>query len=150
MQTDSNQSTYNSYNWDSTTNADGQYIIKAIAYSLSGQKSEDTVTVNVDNIVLTLQASRIRERAWTIRKLYGKIDISVQNLGMSPVSKFILYRKDSGSGYQTITEIPGSGLSNGSYTYFDKIPDRNKNYTYKCEAVLSGGTIIDVSNEINI
>lgn len=150
VQTDSNQSTYNSFNWDSTTNADGQCIIKAIAYSLSGQKSEDTVTVNVDNIVLTLQASRNQERAWTIRKLYGKIDLSVQNKGSSTVSKYILYRKVSGSTFQSIAEIPGSQLSSGNYVYYDKYLGKNENYTYKCEAVLSGGTIIDVSNEINI
>jgi hypothetical protein len=40
------------YNWDTTLYANGNHTIKAIAYDASNNNSSDTITVNVENVVL--------------------------------------------------------------------------------------------------
>jgi hypothetical protein len=104
-------------------------------------------------VYITIDAERKEERAWIIRKHYGKIDITVDNPDAVPVSKFVVYRKE-GMDYQVVKEILPSELElqngNFSFTFTDEYLEKNVTYTYKVEALDLDGRVIGISNEKTI
>jgi len=138
------------FDLDSMEYPNGTCKIKVVATDTVGQQASDEITVTVQNIVLTIQASMNEDHAWIIKKLYGKIDLSIENLGSVPISKYIIYRSESGEEFQNIGEISELELQNGRSTYVDKYLEKNENYTYKVEALDSNGVIMGRSNEVTI
>jgi hypothetical protein len=96
---------------------------------------------------LTLQASRHTEKAWIIRRQYGKIEITVDNPDAIPIAKYIIYRKADDGAYQTIKEISSSEVQSGTYIYIDKFLENEKTYTYKAIAMNNEGVIVAISCE---
>lgn len=99
---------------------------------------------------IILQATREQENAWIIRQQYGVINLTAANPNSIPISKLILYRKNSGENYQAITEIPGSELQNQGCSYLDTFLDKDVTYTYKAETVYSDGRVSGISNQETI
>ncbi len=102
-------------------------------------------------VYITIEAERKEERAWIIRKHYGKIEIAVDNPDAVPVSKFIVYRNE-GLDYYAVKEILPSEieLQNGNFSFNDEYLEKNMTYTYKVEALDLDGRVIGVSNEKTI
>lgn len=136
--------------WSTIMYRNGSHKIKVTAYDTNAQQSSYEIDVTVHNIVLTLQAERLEEKAWMIKKYFGRIQLSVDNSGNVPVQKYVLYRKQAGNSYQSIMEITPSQLQNGAFTYLDKYLDKNASYTYKIMAYDSSGEEVGVSNEQTI
>lgn len=136
--------------WTTLTYQNGAHKIKAIGYDTSAQQTSYEIDVTVQNVVLTLQAERLEERAWIVRKYLGRIHLTAENTGNVPIQKYTLYRKQTGGIYQSISEIEPSQLQNGSLVYLDKYLDKDTNYTYKLVAYDPDGKSVGVSNEQTI
>nr|NIM15472.1 hypothetical protein [Candidatus Aminicenantes bacterium]NIM82219.1 hypothetical protein [Candidatus Aminicenantes bacterium]NIN45430.1 hypothetical protein [Candidatus Aminicenantes bacterium]NIN88251.1 hypothetical protein [Candidatus Aminicenantes bacterium]NIO84608.1 hypothetical protein [Candidatus Aminicenantes bacterium] len=107
----------------------------------------------IQNLLLTLQVSRQEERTWLIRKQYAEIRLTVQNPGNIPVSQYIIYRKEAGTGtdqYQAIKDIPGADIQEESRTFYDLLPQNDKSFTFKVEALDADGMVIGASEEQTI
>ncbi len=138
------------FTWSTLTYSNGPHKIKATAYDTGGGQVSTEIDVTVQNVVLGVQAERLEERAWMIKKDFGQINLSVENTGNVPVQRYVLYRREAGNTYRAIKEIAPSELQSGSYTYVDKYLDRNISYTYKLAAYIPGGEEVGVSNEQTI
>lgn len=136
--------------WPTEVYLNGTHKIKVTATDASAQQASHEIDAIVQNIVLTLQAERLEEKAWMIKKYFGRIQLGVVNSGNAPVQKFVIYRKQDGNSYQPIMEITPSQLQNGAYTYLDKYLDKNASYSYKIVAYNSSGEEMGVSNEQTI
>ncbi|MCP5108113.1 MAG: hypothetical protein GY950_32295, partial [bacterium] len=124
-------------------------IKNALKENLSALWDNDAFVAKIHSLVLNITAARHEERSWLIKKQYGKIEWSVENSGNIPISKFVLYRKAYGSAsYLSLTEIPVSSQS--VYEYTDLIPDKEKSYTYKVEALDDTGEVVGISEEVTI
>ncbi|MFC2155187.1 SBBP repeat-containing protein [Acidobacteriota bacterium] len=136
-----------SYRWDSFRFSNGTHKIKAAVVDTVGQQAEDEITVTSRNLILTLRVSRLQERAWLISRDYGKIDLTVENPTELHAAKYIFYRKESFGLYRAISEIPGSELQGGAYSFNDLYLQRGKTYIYKAEVLDSKGVLIGISEE---
>ncbi len=140
------------YNWSGTvTPSKTGHVFEPV------NRVNDSVISDIGNqdytayyIVLSLRASRETERAWLIRRQYGKVDLTVENEGNLPVSKYVVYRKESGENFLPLIEISGSQFQGPTYSYVDKYLDKDKSYTYKFSAVDANGITIAGSNEKTI
>ncbi|MFC2155720.1 SBBP repeat-containing protein [Acidobacteriota bacterium] len=137
------------YEWVSYHFPNSSYTIKAEAVDTEEHKSADEIMVTTQNVILTLDVERKVEQAWLIRKYYGTIDLNAANPGSLIVKKYIVYRKESGTKYQPLKEIPGSELSGGSYSFNDTYLEKDKTYSYKAIAYDRNGSIMAISEEGN-
>jgi len=148
VHTESGASTL-TYTWDTITYMSGIHSLRAVARDTSGLSGEAQITVTLQNILLNLQTSRVTEKAWIVKKDFGRLQFSADNRGAVPIGKFVVYRKEGNGGFQKIGEInPVSGSSN--YTYNDGTIQPNLTYTYKIEVVDVNGKVVAVSNEATI
>jgi hypothetical protein len=99
---------------------------------------------------IILQATRIEENAWLIRRNYGEIGIFVDNPEDEPISRLVVYRKGAGESYRLIKDILFSDLQNSGYSFIDKFLDRDVSYIYRVDALDPGGNVIGVSDEKSI
>ena len=138
--------------WDTTSYANGSHKIKAEAYDArdSGFVAQDQVNVLVNNTVIDLNVSRIKDKAWIIRREYGIVTFNVAHVGSIAVSKYIIERKEEGRTYSTITEIDESELTGNSYIYNDPLPDKDIYCTYRVRAVSSTDMTVGISEEVTI
>jgi hypothetical protein len=139
-----------SIDWDTSSYDFGRHTIKAVAYDNIDQTCEDAVSVNIPEIILTLTASKETEKAWIINRLYGKLDILVENLSDIPVSKYIIYRKAADGEFKAIITFTDADLIGGAFSYNDKYLESDKTYTYKVEAVDAVERAIAQSAEVSI
>jgi ELWxxDGT repeat protein len=137
------------YEWDTTAYEIGNHPVGVIVYDTSGQKGTARVDVTVKN-TFPIHVLRYTEKAWIIKKQYGKLVLDVKDTRSNTTAKYVIYRKVDGGAYQSIKEIPASELQTGSFTYFDKYLEKDKTYTYKAEAYNSLGKVIAVSGEQTI
>ncbi len=119
------------------------------AYTFPGHR-DGFVAKLIVQIILQLQAQRLEERAWIIRKQYGKIQLTIDNPGDVPVAKYVIYRSVAGGGYMIIKEIMPSEIQGDQYTYLDEFLEKNKTYTYRVEALDASGLVLAISNEVTI
>ncbi|MCK5059134.1 MAG: hypothetical protein KAT34_20970, partial [Candidatus Aminicenantes bacterium] len=91
-----------SIDWDASLYDFGLHTVKAVAFDNIDQTGEDSVSVNIPEIILILTASKETEKAWIISRLYGKLDILVENLSEIPVSKYVIYRKVADGEFKVI------------------------------------------------
>jgi hypothetical protein len=141
-----------SCSWDTTLHANGSHKIKTEAYDAEdlGLVAQSQLNVNVDNTLMDLNVSRITDKAWIIRREYGRVTFDVIHAGFVPVSRYIVERKQEGGSYSTIAEIDGSELTGNSYTYNDPLPNKDASYTYRVRAVSSTGMNVGMSEEATI
>jgi len=135
------------YVWDTTAYLGGSYVITATATDTNGQQDSYTISVTVRNINLSIQASRGEERAWLVRRQYGKIELLAGDIGSATVSKYIIYRKEAGGTYNIIKEIEGSEALEGMFVYYDRYLERTKTYVYRAVVLGTNGQILASSNE---
>lgn len=138
--------------WDTTLYTNGSHKIKAEAYDaeVPWLGAQDQVNVIVDNTTIDLNVSRITDRAWIIRREYGRVTFTVTHAGSTAVFKYIIERREEGGSYSTITEINQSELTGNSYTYNDSLPNKDASYTYRVRAVSSADMNVGVSEEATI
>ncbi|MFC2154958.1 Ig-like domain-containing protein, partial [Acidobacteriota bacterium] len=139
-----------SIDWDTSLYDFGLHTIKAVAFDNMDQTGEDSVSVNIPEIILTLTASKETEKAWIISRLYGKLEILVENLSNIPVSKYLIYRNVVDGEFKVINTFTDADLIDGAYSYNDKYLENDKTYTYKVEAVDADERVIAQSVEVTI
>jgi CSLREA domain-containing protein len=138
------------FDWDTTTFFNGKHRVKAAAVDIAGQKAGDEIQVRVDNVIIHLNASRQEEKAWIIKKLYGKLVINVENTGAANVSRYVIERKEGDGNYHTVKEIPASEFQGNTYTYHDIGLNADTEYTYRVTAVDGIGMVVGRSDEKTI
>jgi CSLREA domain-containing protein len=138
------------FDWDTTLFTNGKHRIKAAALDIAGQRAEDEIQVRVDNVIMHLNASRQEEKAWIIKKLYGKLDITLENTGAANVDRYVIERKEGDGSYHTIKEIPASEFQGNTHTYHDIGLNADTDYTYRVLAVDGGGQVVGRSKEKTI
>ena len=135
------------YVWDTTACPGGSYTITASATDTNGQQDSYAISVTVQNINLSIKASRGEERAWLVRRQYGKIELSVGDIGSVTISKYVIYRKEAGGTYNIVKEIEGSEALGGTFVYYDKYLEGIKTYLYRAVALGTNGQILASSHE---
>jgi len=144
-----NSRPYN-YIWDSTLSPGGATSISVVATDSNNQQATFAISVNVTNVVLTLQGVRAEEKAWLIKKEYGRLSISTDNNDASTIAAYVIYRKATGGVFQVLREISFSDASGGNFLYRDQYLDTNLSYTYRIDAFDTGRNRLAASNEITI
>lgn len=124
-------------------------------FSLNSNDPENpTADFNVSGIgfipviTISLEVQKGTERAWIIRRDYGRITITVNKEAPYPVAKYRLWRKVSGGDFELIKEFQESDFSYGRLVHVDKYLEKGKNYVYKVEALNCFNQVISTSNEI--
>lgn len=138
------------YSWDTLAALSGTHTIKAIAYDAADAAGSDEISVNVQNITLTLSGSRLEEQAWIIRRYYGQLQLQVANPGGASIAKYLVYRKTGTGDFQVIGEILASAVTGGIASYQDRYLEKSLVYTYKISAVDGSGIVLQTSNEITL
>ncbi len=136
------ESTRCSFSWDSAAYAPGSHTLRVTASDEAGASGSDSVTVSLQNLQLGLSAERKTVRAWSIRRDYAYIVLSVQNHGVQVGSYRLLRRQGSGD-FATLAEL-GSDLT----SYRDKYLEPGQSYSYRMEALDQSGQILAQSNEV--
>jgi CSLREA domain-containing protein len=138
--------------WDTIPYANGSHKIKAKAYNDESIRlaAQDQVDVFVDNASISLNVSRIADKAWIIRREYGVVSFEVTHPGCGAVTKYILERREEGGAFSPIVEIDESELAGSSKTYNDPLPVKNVSYTYRVIAVDSADMTVGLSQEVTI
>jgi hypothetical protein len=137
------------FTWDSTGVANGQHSLTATAFDNIGLFASVSIKVNVDNAILTLQASRLQERTWTMVKEYGHLVIGL-SYSTAATAKFAVQRKEEGGQYATIKEISISELASGNFAWNDGYLKKGVHYTYRVLALNSAGATVGASPAISI
>jgi hypothetical protein len=100
-------------------------------------------------LTVSLSGERKTEKAWIIKREYGKLNISVSNpSGMSYT--LIIQKSTDGAGYGDIKRVSSSEISGGDYTYYDKYLAKGVNCGYMIIIKDSSGKTITYSNKINL
>ena len=119
-------------------------------YIIKNVRENHRVVVRFKRMVtLTLSGERKTERAWIIRRDYGKLTLNIEDPG-NAATKFIIQKSTEGGVYQDIKSINSSEITGGTYIYYDKYLEKGKTYKYRFIAYDSTGTILAVSNEIEL
>jgi hypothetical protein len=101
----------------------------------------------VPTITLSLQAQRQVERAWIIRREYGRITLTVTKSAPFNVTTYRLSRKAGAGSYQTVKDFGEGDFQSGHLTYIDLFLQTGTSYTYKVEALDCSGTVLASSAE---
>jgi hypothetical protein len=137
-----------SFNWDTLAYANGTHSLQATAYDNVGLSASVTNTVNVNNAILSLQATRLEERTWTMVKEYAHLVIGL-NYGTSAVAKYSIMRKEGTGPYVAVKEISLSDLQ-GSFTWNDGYLNKGSHYAYRVLALNSAGATVGGSPEVSL
>lgn len=138
-----------SWQWDTRSLLSGAHTLRVVAYDAAGRMAYDQVTVQVQNVTLTLSASRATDSGWMLRKPLVRLELRAEVVSGLTVMKYLVYRKN-GAAYQFLKEIPGGQVSTAPFVYFDETVEKGKTYTYKVTAVNVAGGVIGQSGEITI
>jgi hypothetical protein len=137
------------FTWDTTLFANGQHALQATAFDNAGFSASVTHTINVNNAILTLQASRLQERTWTMVRDYAHLVIGL-SYGTAATAKYEVVRKEAGGAYATVKEISLSEMASGSFTWNDGYLKKSVLYTYRVLALNSAGATVGASPAISI
>jgi hypothetical protein len=101
----------------------------------------------IPSITLALQVQRLVERAWIIRREYGKIDLTVTKSVPFNVTTYRLSRKTGTGAYVALKDFTEADLPAGRLTYLDMFLAGDASYSYKVDALDCGGRVIATSSE---
>lgn len=101
-------------------------------------------------LYISIDLERLWEKAWILKKEYGKITISFQNPTDYGIAKFILHRKIKGETFSRLAELSANDFSNEQQVYLDKFLESGQSYIYKIEAEDKAGIVIGESDEMGI
>ena len=125
------------------------------AFSIaSNDEDNPTATFSVSGsgfipaITISLEVETRTERAWIIRRDYGRLTIVVNKEAPFSVSKYRLWRKVSGGSYELRKEFSESDFSYDRLVYIDKYLDRGRSYLYRVEALDCNNQVIASSDEV--
>ena len=136
--------------WDTRGQLNGTHVIRARAYDDEGASADDEITVDVQNLTLTLAAERKEEKAWIIRRRIRQNQPDCLQSGgdsryaVRAAEESWRWRFSAPAGdiaernFQRAVFIPGQYLEYGN------------SYTYRVEARLGSGELAAVSNDISI
>jgi hypothetical protein len=102
----------------------------------------------VPAITLALQVQRQVERAWIIRREYGRISLTVTKSAPFNVTTYRLSRKAGTGSYQAIKDFTEGDFQSGRLTFIDLFLDSGTSYTYRVEALDCSGTVLAASGEV--
>lgn len=139
-----------SFIWDTTLSPGGMIPVSVIATDTNNQQATFAISVNVTNVSLILQAVREDEKAWLIKKEFGRLSVSTANNEAAVIASYVIYRKDSDGVFQVIREISFAEASGGVFSYRDQYLNPNTGYTYRVDAFDAGKNRLAASNEITI
>lgn len=86
-------------------------------------------------ITIGLEVQKGTERAWIIRRDFGRITITVNKEAPYTVARYRLWRKVAGGTFEPRKDFIESDFSYGRLVYVDKYLDKGKSYVYKVEAL---------------
>jgi hypothetical protein len=136
--------------WDSTETANGMHEITALARDDEGSEGSSLIRVEVKNISLAIEVSSDVERAWLIKKLFGKIKLTIENLAGLDGARFVLLRSADGAAFQSIQEVPAADVSGNTHTFNDLTIQKGHTYSYRVEAYDAAGAKIGRSAEVSL
>jgi len=123
-----------SIQWNSFGYANGRYEIRAEAVDSSGQTASDSITVDLGNVEISLEASRVEVASWLVRKQYASLAFRAVNPSGTPLAKYVITRKEGAGSFQVLAEIPASQVAAAEFTYEDRYINGTSSYTYLVEA----------------
>ena len=138
------------FNWNTLTATDGPHLLRVLARDAAGTTATDEATVLVRNLVIALTGTRKQASAWIIRRDYAHLGIAVENPGPVAVSDYQVCRSENGAEFVVLSTISPSSLVNNNAEYLDRYIESGSRYTYKVTARDASGTIIRVSNAIEL
>jgi len=100
-------------------------------------------------ITISVEAERLTEKAWIIRRDYGRLTVVVNKEAPYAVAKYRLLRRAVGASYELRKEFSEAEFSYGRLVYIDKYLDKGKSYLYKMEALDCTGRVIASSDEVS-
>jgi hypothetical protein len=100
-------------------------------------------------IKLNLKAKWKKEGTLVIRHYYGLITLTIEKTGDITVSSYKICREKADGSFEDIKTFEVSDSLN-EYTHEDKLPDKNKSYTYKAKAIDLTGKVIKESDKVTI
>ncbi len=125
-------------------------IIRVTAVGASGSPRNVTVTQAGSTFGLSLSGERLVERAWIIKREYGRLSVTVSNPGSIDVDVYVIYRRAGGQAEQIVQQITGSAVTASPWTANDAFLTPGTSYTYRVLAIAAGGAVLGSSNEITI
>ncbi len=134
-----------SCSWNTDSVNYGYHNLKVIAKDKIGLTKGNSIRVMVSTIKIDFNASLNSITSWLITRLYGQLNISIQNEDNIPVSKYIIYRSENGSDYVGINEFYESDLNNRNYSFQDKFLTEGSSYSYYIVAVDNNNSVIGSS-----
>lgn len=100
--------------------------------------------------ILSLEAEKHIQDNWLLRKAYGIVTFTVENLDEVPLSKLEIYWRVNDKGFQRRHVVPASNLKNGSYRFVDEYSDADVTYTYHVVAFDLNEDIVGRSTEHSV
>ncbi|MDI6850160.1 MAG: SBBP repeat-containing protein [Candidatus Saccharicenans sp.] len=98
-------------------------------------------------ITIGLEVQKGTERAWIIRRDFGRLTVTVNKEAPYAVVRYRLWRKVSGGDFELRKEFQESDFSYGRLVYVDKYLEKGKSYLYKVEALNCFHQVIAISSE---
>ncbi|MCP5103194.1 MAG: surface layer protein B [bacterium] len=102
--------------------------------------------------VIRFQARKETAGVWLIRKIYGVLTFTIENLDEIPVTpRVTIYRKqDDGKYYTQLYTVSFSGHENGSFTYYDQFLEEDRTYIYHVTVSGPDGAILGRSPDMTV
>ncbi|MCR4396172.1 MAG: fibronectin type III domain-containing protein, partial [Candidatus Saccharicenans sp.] len=98
-------------------------------------------------LTISLEVQKGTERAWIIRRDFGRLTITVNKEAPYTVARYRLWRKASGGSYELRKEFLEGDFSYGRLVYVDKYLEKGKSYVYKVEALNCFNQVVASSAE---
>ncbi len=93
-------------------------------------------------ITLGLVFEQKEEKAWVIKKIYGKISLTVENPQNIPIGEIQLLRKVNDGNFEVLKGFDPSDISANTIVYLDKFLHKNNSYQYKMVVTDTQGNIL--------
>lgn len=139
-----------SFVWNSLSYNNGAHVIRATAVDAAGATSMDQITVNLQNVGLSLNGQRMEDRAWIIRREFVRLNLTAVNSGGAPVSRYIITRRTGSGPEETIATVNAADLQGGAYEYDDATVPEGTACTYRVRALTAADMVVGLSNEITL
>ncbi|OGD09930.1 MAG: hypothetical protein A2Y86_00420 [Candidatus Aminicenantes bacterium RBG_13_62_12] len=136
--------------WSSLGYANGPHVIKATAVDATGATSTDQITVNLQNVAITLTGQRLEDRAWIIRREFVRLNLTALNTGGAPVARYIITRRTGGGAEEMIAAVDAADLQGGVYEYNDATLPEGATCVYRVRAVTAADMVVGLSNEVTL
>ncbi len=134
--------TLDSRNWPN-----GLLELRVVAWDDLDLSGEDSVHVVARNLVLTISGRRLIEDLWVIRLDSLLLKLEAFNPDRLKVVSFRLEKRSQGqSAWETIRQLPGNALEEGSLEIVDDGLDPGNKYEYRLSALDAQGRLLALSN----